>query len=159
MKQISEGDTTTSSRPAFRGLTAASLMATHLLILGMTAVDLYHSVRFGARWRGTYTVRHVSAGPTRGGFLPPSSHQRGPDRRHSAPTGQGSRTPPTRRPLRPRPGPLRWARGRGDAGPPPRHRWRQPRPRRVRGTCRAGPPHCAPLGGEGDGPGPHPPPP
>src|SRR6266852_5192449 len=52
MKQISEGETTTSSRPAFMGLTAASLMApTVSSAHGMTADDLYHTARPRARHR------------------------------------------------------------------------------------------------------------
>src|SRR6266478_3646352 len=52
MKQISEGETTTSSRPAFMGLTTASLMApTVSSAHGMTADDLYHTARPRARHR------------------------------------------------------------------------------------------------------------
>src|SRR6266566_9980651 len=52
MKQISEGETTTSSSPAFMGLTTASLMApTVSSAHGMTADDLYHTARPRARHR------------------------------------------------------------------------------------------------------------
>src|ERR1700682_6123373 len=112
MKQISEGDTTTSSRPAFMGLTAVSLMAPPtLLTRGMTAVDLYHRPARSARHRPlarrTYTVPHVSTRSTGGGLLQPASDQRSPDRRRAAPWGQRPRAAGARRSLRFRPGPLR----------------------------------------------------
>src|SRR6266571_418075 len=61
MKQISEGETTTSSRPAFMALAAASLMApTVSSPHGMTAVDLYHTAARSARYRPAAPRRYTA---------------------------------------------------------------------------------------------------
>src|SRR5258707_2682127 len=43
MKQISDGETTTSSRPAFRGLTAASVMVFRLSLVADGNDSFYHT--------------------------------------------------------------------------------------------------------------------
>src|SRR5260370_18031318 len=43
MKQISDGETTTSSRPAFRGLTAASVMMFRLSLVADGNDSFYHT--------------------------------------------------------------------------------------------------------------------
>src|SRR5258705_13285753 len=151
MKQISDGETTTSSRPAFRGLTTASVMA-------------LSGSPWGGRWKrlllpyapgdfkagSPYTRRRARVASTHVGLgrrlLRPSSHQRGPG------AGVRTRAERTRRetagaggPLGVGSGPLRRTRSRGDAGATCRDRGGHGRAGRLRGPGRTGTLAGAPL--------------
>src|SRR5215510_11104995 len=63
MKQISDGETTTSSRPAFRGLTAASVMVFRLSLVAVGNDCFYHTPPVTSRRAPPYTGLVRGFGP------------------------------------------------------------------------------------------------
>src|SRR5690242_18594940 len=118
MKQISDGETTTSSRPAFRGLTAASVMVVRFsLVADGNGPVLPHAPRdFKAAL--PYTAGRARARSRRRRLLRPPPDQRDAGARGRArPRGRAGPAPP-RGPVAVGPGSLRRpAGGRGARAP------------------------------------------